>query len=84
MRAGIPQFFKVTSTGRIGFPFSRLRAGDRFPELANRLNRVIPALGLRAHDSSTKSKGGQLSELFEGDQQLRDFFAVWSWFSSGA
>lgn len=79
---GSPQFFKVTSTGRIGFPFSRLRAGEVFGELASRLNQAIPALGLTAGDTTTKSKGGQLSELFKSDQQLLEFFEIWSWYKS--
>lgn len=79
---GAPQFFKVTSRGRIGFPFSRLRAGDSFTELVDRLNRVIPTLELQPADVRTKSKGGRLSEVFRIDQQLREFFDVWAWFSS--
>ena len=79
---GTPQFFKVSANGRIGFPFSRLRAGDVFGELADRLNRVVPGLHLKASDVGTKSKGGQLSDLFTKDEQLREFFEVWKWFSS--
>jgi hypothetical protein len=77
---GRPQFFKVSANGRLGFPFSRLRAGGKFPELADRLNRVIPDLRLRHDDVGKKSKGGQLSDLFKNDRQLRDFFEVWAWF----
>jgi hypothetical protein len=79
---GSPQFFKVDSRGRIGFPFSRLRARGMFTELASRLNRVIPSLLLEATDATTKSKGGQLSALFRSEQQLSEFFEVWSWFKS--
>lgn len=81
---GTPQFFKVNSTGRIGFPFSRLRSGDSFSELVDRLNLAIPGLHLQASDANTKSRGGQLSDFFQNDEQMREFFAVWSWFSSRA
>ena len=76
---GTPQFFKVDSRGRIGFPFSRLRAEDVFAELADRLNEAVPALGLQPGDGATKSRGGQLSELFRSDQQVQKFFKVWLW-----
>jgi hypothetical protein len=81
---GTPQFFKVDSRGRIGFPFSRLRAGDVFEGLADRLNSVVPRLHVVPGDIDTKSKGGQLSDLFVDDQQVRAFFEVWSWFKSAA
>ena len=56
---GTPQFFKVDSRGRIGFPFYRLRAGTVFEGLADRLNRVVPRLQIVPGDINTKSKGGQ-------------------------
>jgi hypothetical protein len=61
---GTPQFFKIDSRGRVGFPFFRLRAGSAFDELAERLNRVVPALRVEPDDVGTKRKGAQLSELF--------------------
>lgn len=76
------QFFKVTSDGRLVFPFSRLSAGERFEELASRLNRVLPALELGPDDVGSKGKGGQLSDLFSDDEILDDFFDVWLWFRS--
>jgi hypothetical protein len=79
---GTPQYFKVYSTGRIGFPFCRLDAGDRFSELAQRLNRVVPALRVRLVDAGSKRKGGQLASLFESEQAVVDFFDAWSWFRS--
>ena len=81
---GTPQFFKVDSRGCIGFPFSRLRAGDAFGELADRLNAVAPTLEIQASDVGTKSKGGQLSQLFKSEEQIREFFAVWSWYTTRA
>jgi hypothetical protein len=81
---GTPQFFKVDSRGRIGFPFSRLRAGQLFEGLAQRLNSVLPELQIVPGDVRTKSKGGQLSDLFVDDHQVLAFFDVWSWFKSAA
>src|SRR5262249_4694998 len=81
---GTPQFFKVDSRGRIGFPFSRLGAGVAFGELADRLNGVVPTLRVQPTDFGTKSKGGQLSNLFKSEEHIREFFAVWSWFSTRA
>src|SRR5262249_46295281 len=81
---GTPQFFKVDSRGRIGLPFSRLRAGVAFGELADRLNGVVPTLRVQPTDFGTKSKGGQLSNLFKSEEHIREFFAVWSWFSTRA
>jgi hypothetical protein len=81
---GTPQFFKVDSRGHIGFPFSRLRAGDAFGELADRLNEVAPTLEIQASDVGTKSKGGQFSQLLKSEEQIRKFFAVWSWFITRA
>jgi hypothetical protein len=77
---GSPQFFKVAATGRISFPFSRLKAGAAFGDLVERLNRVVPRLQLTVADANSKSRGGQLSALFESDPQLREFFDVWAWF----
>jgi hypothetical protein len=79
---GRPQFFKISASGRIGFPFSRLDAGDFFVSLADRLNSVVPGLGLSAADANTKRRGGQLSGLFTTDHQLREFFDVWKWFKA--
>lgn len=76
------RFFKVRATGKIGFPFFRLPAGDSFPELVARLNGVVPKLGLQTSDVGTKGRGGMLSELFQNDQQVQEFFGVWSWFNS--
>jgi hypothetical protein len=78
---GNPQFFKVDSRGRIGFPFSRLRAGSEFADLADRLNAVVPSLHIQVEDVDKKSKGGQLSALFKDPEQVREFFKVWYWFS---
>lgn len=74
------QFFKVNSTGAIGFPFCRLQAGALFPELFRRLNTVLPELSLTEADARSKGKRGQLSQLFDSDERLARFLAVWKWF----
>jgi hypothetical protein len=81
---GTPQFFKVDARGRIAFPFSRLKAAEAFDELAERLNGVVPALRITSSDIDTKSKGGQLADLFVNDEQIRAFFDVWGWFQARA
>jgi hypothetical protein len=78
------QYFKVGSTGRIGFPFSRLKTGRLFSSLRERLNAAVPALEIEQADRSSKGKGGQLSELFDTDAQLEEFLEVWRWFSDAA
>ena len=74
------QYFKVHSTGRIGFPFSRLGAAALFPELRARLNAAVPALSLEASDERSKGKGGRLSVLLETNTTLDLFLEVWAWF----
>lgn len=78
------QYFKVGSTGRIGFPFSRLKAGRLFSSLRKRLNAAVPTLEIEPADRSSKGKGGQLSELFDTDAQLEKFLEVWTWFRNEA
>ena len=78
------QYFKVYSTGRIGFPFSRLKAGRLFSSLRARLNAAVPALEIEQDDRSSKGKGGQLSELFDTDAQLDEFLEIWTWFRDAA
>lgn len=78
------QYFKVVSTARIGFPFSRLKPGRLFPQLLARLNAAVPALDLEQADKSSKGKGGQLSALFETDAQLDEFLRIWTWFKDVA
>ena len=81
---GEVQYFKVYSTGRIGFPFSRLKAGRLFSSLRARLNAAVPALEIKQDDRSSKRKRGQLSELFDTDAQLDEFLGVWTWFRNAA
>jgi len=78
------QYFKVHSTGRIGFPFSRLKAGQLFSGLRTRLNAAVPSLKIKPADTLSKSKGGQLSELFNTDAQLDEFLEIWTWYRAAA
>ena len=78
------QYFKVRSTGRIGFPFSRLKAGRVFSSLRARLNAAVPGLEIKQVDRESKGKGGQLSELFDTDAQLDEFLEIWTWFRDAA
>jgi hypothetical protein len=74
------QFFKVWSRGTLSLPFSRLEVGPLFPELIRRLNAAAPRLGLTEADRHSKGRGGELSELFDSEEQLDRFLRVWTWF----
>ncbi len=78
------QYFKIVSSGRLGFPFSRLESRVPFSELRKRLNSAVPRLELSDADQVSKGKGGQLSELFHTDAELDNFLSVWTWFRDAA
>ena len=79
------QFFKVDSSGRIGFPFSRLGAGPVLRrELFNRLNTQLPSLKLTMDDTRSKGKGGLLCHLFDTDERVELFLETWKWFRDTA
>lgn len=78
------QYFKVRSDGQLVFPFSRLNAGDLFPELARRLNEAFNQSLIGPNDANTKSIGGRVSELFPTEHAIDEFLAVWKWFANAA
>ncbi len=71
------QFFKVYADGWLGFPFSRLNAGDLFSKLARDLNDALGKDLIAVTDSSRKGIGGNVGELFPTADRLGKFLAVW-------
>ena len=81
------QFFKVHANGHIGFPFTRLNAGDLFPKLFDRLNEALQEQHFQAGDERRKKARDGIREqvlgtLFEDQIQLQAFLDVWKWFAS--
>ena len=76
------QFFKVYADGWLGFPFSRLNAGDLFPKLARDLNDALGKELIALADITRKGIGGNVGELFPTADHLRKFLAVWELFAN--
>lgn len=75
-------FFKVYADGWLGFPFSRLKAGDLFPKLARELNEAFSREVVAATDCNRKGIGGDVADLFPTADHLEKFFAVWESFAA--
>ncbi|MGH9932787.1 MAG: hypothetical protein ACREA9_26590 [Pyrinomonadaceae bacterium] len=76
------QFFKVYTDGWLGFPFSRLHAGDSFPKLARDLNDAFCKELIVVTDSTRKGIGGDVAELFPTADRLAKFLGVWESFAN--
>lgn len=76
------QFFKIFADGWLGFPFSRLNAGDLFPKLAHDLNDALGKELIAVTDSTRKGIGGHVGELFSTAERLGKFLAVWESFAN--
>ena len=76
------QFFKVYTDGSLAFPFSRLSAGDLFPQLVCDLNDAFGEETLFDTDCSRKGIGGDVSKLFPTPEHLRKFLSVWQSFAT--
>lgn len=76
------EFFKVYTDGWLGFPFSRLNAGDLFPKLARDLNDALDKELIAVTASRRKGIGGNVGELFPTADRLLKFLAVWESFAN--
>jgi hypothetical protein len=76
------QFFKVYSDGLLAFPFSRLNAGDSFPQLVRDLNDAFGKEIVAVTDCNRKGIGGDVGDLFPTTDHLNKFFLVWETFAS--
>lgn len=75
------QFFKVTSGGKIVFPFVRLPHKECFPELTCRLNESLGRELFVPQDVTSKKKIWQAADLFRSDSELTSFLGVWQWYA---
>ncbi len=66
----------------LGFPFSRLSAGDSFPQLVRDLNDAFGNELIAVKDSTRKGIGGDVSRLFPTAELLRKFLVVWQSFAT--
>jgi hypothetical protein len=76
------QFFKVYTDGWLGFPFSRLKAGDLFPALVRNLNEALAQEKIALTDHNRKSVGGNVVDLFPSSDHLEKFFTAWELFAT--
>ncbi len=75
------QFFKINSTGHIGFPFCRLDTGERFGKLIVDLNATLERPLFTPADRGGKNKGGTLADLWPDTGKFTSFLDVWNRFA---
>ena len=75
------QFFKIDSTGHIGFPFCRVDFGDQFEALIAGLNATLERPLFTVSDEGGKGRGGSLAGLWPQSQKFDAFLGVWNRFA---